>query len=252
MERLTAKDKATLITSIIAIILSGISLISSTIGSNFEKQRTLRSQLTDVLSRIISVGVDHIKMEHEISLEKFRLKKEKIPFDTMYIQNIKMIHGQENGFLLQQARYIAEQISELVTPVEFNTIALASANAGELEMAEIYFLKSIRASNTPYLKSSSIRGYAAYLFAQNRHSEARKKFNDSITCYAETHDLAYMTNGFTYQMWLNLENSIIPPNTRSPLCDQLLENAKQQFSQIKNPVMRDQALQGLFGMLPQK
>jgi hypothetical protein len=51
--------------------------------------------------------------------------------EPAYFQAVSNILSQQNGFLLQQAVYLMDQVPHLVTAVEYNTVALAHVQAGD-------------------------------------------------------------------------------------------------------------------------
>ncbi len=162
----------------------------------------------------------------------------------MYFQSLSSILNQQNAFLLQQATYLAEQVPDLVTAVEYNTIASATANAGDLIAAEKYYKKAIDVSPNNYYRSLSIRSYANYLFPQRRFEEARENFRKAISLLTGGDNMVRYTNGLTYQMWAWNESN----NAASPKrAEELFESAVNEFNGIDNETVRRNALNGLQG-----
>lgn len=231
MEKLSVKDKIGLATSGIALVLSIVAFVNSEIKGASEKQRTMRSQLTDVLSRIISLNLENAK--------NFRDAGKSEP---IYYQQVSSILNQQNAFLLQQAMYVAEQIPGLVTTAELNTIAVANANAGDLVVAETYHKRAIDAAPTDYYKALAMRSYAIFLFPQRRFEEGRELFRNAVTLLKGGDNLVRWTNGQTYQMWGY--NEMLIGSTEQTIEDLFLK-AQKEFSGIDNQFMRDNLLKGL-------
>jgi len=152
-----------------------------------------------------------------------------------------LIVGQ-NAFLLQQATYLTDEVPDLVTAVEYNTIATATANAGDLISAEKYYKKAIEVSPNNYYRSLAIRSYAAYLFPQRRFEEARENFEKAISLLTGGDNLVRYTNGFTYQMWAWNESNNAASSKRA---EELFESAINEFNGIDNETVRRDALNGL-------
>lgn len=233
--KLSVKDRISLVTSGLALVLSLVAYINSEIKGTAEKQRTVRSQLTDVLSRIIS-----------LNLENARTFRDAGRGDPLYYQQVSSILNQQNAFLLQQAMYLSEQIPSLVTTVELNTIAVANANAGDLIVAEKYYQRAIGAAPTDYYRSLAIRSYAAFLFPQRRFEEGREEFRKAVTLLKGGDNVVRVTNGVTYQMWAVSE--LQSGATRQTIED-LLQKARNEFSGIDNQFLRESSLQGLDALM---
>ena len=227
------KDIVSMSISLLAFILSLAATTISLIRSKYEKQRAIRKEITDTLGKIVATAIDNAKLFHEIA-EK----------DPRYFESVSSILGQQNAFLLQQATYLTDQVPELVTAVEYNTIAAATANAGDLIAAEKYYRKAIDVSPNDYYRSLAIRSYANYLFPQRRFEEAREYFRKAISLLTGGDNLVRYTNGLTYQMWGWNEANIGGSPKRA---EELFESALNEFKGIDIEAVRRNALNGLQG-----
>lgn len=230
-EKLSIKDKITLATSVCAILLSILAFINSEIKGDAERKRTIRSQLTDVLSRIIMTDLENAKFFHDLG-----------PVDQRYYQQLSSILNQHNAFLLQQAMYLSEQIPQLVTTPDLTTIAVANANTGDLILAEEFHKKAIEASPNDYYRSIAMRGYAIFLFPQRRFEEGREQFRKAVTLLKGGDNYVRFTNGLTYQIWGFNE---LVSGTSPHVYEDIFEKARIEFAGIDNQIMRENALQGL-------
>jgi tetratricopeptide (TPR) repeat protein len=225
------KDILTVTISVSALIISAVATTISIIRGQKEKQRSVRNQITDTLSQIIAGNIEKAKLYYETA--------EKNP---EYFQSISSILNQQNAFLLNQAIYLTDQVPELVTAVEYNTLATANVDAGDLIMAERYFRKAIDASTNEYYKSLAMRSYGVFLFTQRRFEEGREVFRKSVSLLKGGDNLARQTKGFTYQMWawneLNNAGSI-------GRATELVESASNEFKGIDNEAVRRDSLRGL-------
>jgi hypothetical protein len=220
------KDIATVLLSLLALGLS----IYATYTSQKERTRTIRAQLTDVLGKLTTLSLDRAKFQHDAK------------DDQQYLDSVNAALGQQNGFLLDQAVFLSEQIPELVTTYEFNTIAVADSDAGNIFRAEVHQLKAIDAAKTDLYKSQAIRGYAVFLFPQGRLSEGREQYRKAIEVLKGESNLVHWTNGMTYQMWAFSELNF----ARSPeRANQYVESARKEYSAIDVEFMRNRAIAAL-------
>ena len=227
------KDIVSMSISSLAFVLSLAATTISLVRSKYEKQRAIRKEITDTLAKIVATALENARLFHETA-EK----------DSAYFQSVSSILNQQNAFLLQQATYLTDQVPDIVTAVEYNTIASATANAGDLIAAEKYYKKAISVSPNNYYRSLAIRSYANYLFLQRRFEEARESFRKAISLLVGGDDMVRYTNGLTYQMWAWNESN----NAASPKrAEELFESALNEFNGIDNEAVRRNALNGLQG-----
>ncbi len=225
------KDIFSMSISLLAFFLSLAATVISLVRSKHEKQRAIRKEITDTLGKIVATALESAKLFHD-SAEK----------DPMYYQSVSSTLNQQNAFLLYQAMYLTDQVPDLVTAVEYNTIAAANANAGDLIAAEKYYRRAVEVSPNNYYRSLAIRSYASYLFPQRRFEEARENFSKSIALLNGGDDMARYTNGMTYQMWAwNEANNAASPKR----AETLFESALNEFNGIGNETIRRNALNGL-------
>ena len=225
------KDIVTISISSLAFLLSLMATMVSLVRSKYEKQRAIKKEITDILGKIVSTSLENAKLYRE-SAEK----------DPGYYQAISSVLNQQNVFLLQQATYLMDEVPGLVTAVEYNTVAAANANAGDLISAEIFYKRAIDVSPNVFYRSLAIRSYGGHLFAQHRFEEARENFRKAISLLTGSDNQIRYTNGLTYQMWgwNELNNAASPRRA-----EDLFESAANEFGGIDNEAFRRQALIGL-------
>ncbi|MEK7237044.1 MAG: hypothetical protein AAB242_10500 [Nitrospirota bacterium] len=224
------KDKIALWLSILAFALSSYATVAGERRAFDEKKRTIRSQLTDVLGKLSSLQVENARLMHDAK------------DDSLYQQAVNQALSQQNGFLLDQAFYLADQIPNLVTTYEFNTIAGASFNAGNVLATEKYHLKAIEAAHSELYKTQATRSYAAFLFSQKRLIEGREQFNKALSLLKDGGNLTRQTNGISYQMWAWNEKHLALAEQDAKI---LYDKARVEFSGIDVEFLRDSLLQKL-------
>jgi hypothetical protein len=224
------KDVITLVLSSLAFGLSVIATVRGERRASDEKRRTIRTQLTDVLARLTSLQLENAKLVHEAK------------GDQLFLQNVGTALNQQNGFLLDQAFYLSDQIPHLVTTYEFNTIANASFNASDALAAEKYHLKGIEVAHSDIYKAQATRGYAVFLFTQRRFVEGRAQFNKALALIKGDNNLTRQTNGFTYGVWAWNEQHLA---LAAEDAKNLYDKARAQYSAIDVDFVRDSMLQAL-------
>jgi tetratricopeptide (TPR) repeat protein len=220
------KDLISIVLSALAFLLSASATVISLIRSRHEKQRAIKREITETLGRIVSTA-----------LESAKVYRESRESDPAYFQTVSSILNQQNTFLLNQATYLAEQVPGLMTAIEYNTIASATANAGDFIAADRYYKKAVEVSPNDYYRALAMRSYANFLFSQQRFENARGLFKTALGLITGSGNFVRYTNGFTYQMWAwNEANQA----KQQQFADLLFERAANEFNQIDNQaVLRD-------------
>lgn len=226
---LSAKDRVTLSLSTLALTLSLFATGWSILQGRYEQQRLLRSQLSEVLMRIVSTDVEQMKLPHDLK-------------DQAYVQNISNALGYQHNFLLRQAMFLADQIPALVTDVEYNTIAVGNQSSGDFLNAEKYFKRSIDVAPNAQYQSVALGSYANFLFLTHRFEEARKEYQMALSALVGNDNSTRYGRGLLYQEWAGDELNLANSATRSL---ELFESARNEFNGIDVEPMKRSALQSL-------
>ena len=224
------KDDIAIWLSLLAFVLSLLATLSGERRASDERRRTLRAQLSDVLDRLSSLQLENAKLLHEAR------------GDPAYVQAVGGALAQQNGFLLDQASFLADQIPALVTTYEFNTLATASFASGNVFAAEKYHRQAIASARLPLYKAQATRGYAVFLFTQRLFPEARAQFAAALALAGDGDNLACQTNGLTYQTWAWNERYLAMDETRA---QELLAKARAEYGAIDIEFLRASMLQAL-------
>jgi hypothetical protein len=230
---MVVKDKIALGFSFVALSLSIGSTILGETRAAVERERSVKAELSDTLSRVMALSKENATL-----MRDYMFDEENQGYYSLQSSNI----SQESTFLIQKAMYLATEIPDLVTPVELNTIATSNAQAGDLPNAEKYYLLAIKKSRDPYYTTLAIRSYASFLFPQRRFSEGRDQFKLALTLLAGGDNFVRGINGFTYQMWASNELSVA--NNRNRAID-LFREARNEFIGIDNVQWKNNLLRGL-------
>lgn len=233
-----SKDVVNLLISTVALLLSGVATsVSISRGkreeerSKREEERTIRNQLSDILSKINSTNIENAKFFREAGTQ-----------DPALFQAVSSALNQQQAFLLDEGMYLADRIPRLVSAVEYNTLALAHTNFGNMVNAEKLFKRAVEVSQDDYYRSLATRSYAFFLFSQRRFEDGRKSYRDALSLITASDNYSRYTNGYTYQQWAMNERSWANSWQRA---EELFDSAKNEFNGIDAEAIRDQALQGL-------
>jgi tetratricopeptide (TPR) repeat protein len=199
-------------------------------AAQFERRLALRSALTDLLSRIIRAQLDNAKLLKEHA------------GDAAYVQMVSSTLNQENAFLLSEATMLLEQIPDFVGAVEYNTVAYALANAGEMHRAESYYRRAVEVARSPVERAMAQRSFGTFLFAQRRFGEARALFRAALTQIPAGDPVAPQFNGYTLQS-LAWNEAFVAQETAE--ADRLFALAEREFTAVENPMLRAQLLGAL-------
>ena len=221
--------------SIVAVVISSFSFAVSFITlrqKQYETQRTLRSQITDVIADLNSVFEESDKLKYE-SADK--------PSDPYVVGRRSFLNGQKR-FFARQAIYLMGQVPKLVTDFEYLAVADAFSQMGEFKQANAYYEKAIRASKKePYYRSIALRAYARNLFNQNNVQDGRTAYQDSLNLISLDSDFNFFHAGETYQRWATVEAD----NSFLNEAKQLFESSRETYEKIQNPGRRKQGLANL-------
>ena len=227
---LGAKDVLTICISMLALSLSILSTIITVRQKKFETERTLRTQLSDVLGKITALNLELAKIpQHGIS-------------PSGLTPNMRGHLRDQLRFLVRQATYITDQIDQLVSPFEFLLIAGAFADINEVYQAERFFQKAIERTGEDQINFGIItRGFARFLFNTGEHEQARQQYAGALEIFSGDTDIMKEYRGDTYFRWANQEFEwSYVDEARS-----LFERAQNEFFSKANPIARRQNLERL-------
>lgn len=230
--KISTKDKIVVAISISAFLLSITSTILGERRASANKELSLKEDLSRTLSRVMDLTKENAILYKDYSQD---------PDNHTFFKIQSGNFAQEKTFLIQKAVFIADQIPHLVSPVEFNTIALATTEAMDLTNAEKYYQLATKTATGPYYVVSAIRSYANFLFVQRRFEEGRNQFQTAVDQFPGDDDYFRSLNGFTFQMWGYNEMAIAEDRIRGT---ELFKEAEAQFASMdsmlwKNNMMRD-------------
>jgi hypothetical protein len=215
--------------SALALTVSIISAAFSYQLQSIDSKRATREQLSNVSSELIGLTREAAQM-YQVPVEEH---------DSLYYQKLSSI-THSAMLLSRQAIYLAEEQPNIVTDVEYLTIASGLVLAGDLR-ANDYWQRAIKAAPTPYSEMVNTRAYANFLFNQGRHESGRIHYQKALNLMDNNTDLNKYNNAYTYQMWMYSEATHHFPeeSNRNHIM------AKRIYETISRPILKQQGLAGL-------
>lgn len=223
-------ERFTTVISVAALVVSIVSAIFSLRLQSIDANRSTRDQLSSTIRELIRLNSENSALYFVPQAKR----------DSRFYQAYSTIM-ETAAVLSRQAVFLAEQRRELVSDVEFGTIAQGLVLAGDILLADTYFQRAIEKSANAFYKVVNTRSYANFLFNQGKHQQGREFYQKALDIVTNDSDFHKSTNAYTYQMWMVSE-----ANHR--MWEEAERNyllAKRLFESLANPVARDSALRAL-------
>lgn len=241
------KDLFAVIFGLAALAVSGITLMQKVT----EVRRSLRSQTTDVLSKLSTASIDleKVRGEYERSSGDYRIGAE---LDKVK----KAVHA-----LAHQAHQLILQIPYLTNEVEYANLASAFETVGDDLMADLYWDLAVEARpvKVPWYRRSTqrrkrpeetdlyakitkarhLRGYGAFLHSQGKEKEGDEKFNQVLELLKSTaDDQALFELGFTYRKFAKSKvknrRKGLPDDALRELFSDYMKKAAETYKKLNN------------------
>ena len=220
----TEKDIITLGISFAAFCFSIIAFVVTTRLRRFEIKRTIRSQLSSLVSEMLASAAN----EQELTLVPPRQRPTPEQLARVSIAN------QRHAALARQADFLAQQEPDLVGDIEWVTIAQGFATAGDIVSAEDRWRRGVSASPDVYYEIVNTRGLADFLFKLGRSEEARKLYQETISILPDTNDNNKLVNTNTLEMWMESELEV----GQDTEAHYLMQKAQDIINTIENDVLQ--------------
>jgi tetratricopeptide (TPR) repeat protein len=224
------KDAATVVIAAVALIVPTLSAWHSRSNKRAEDTRSVRSQMNELVTKIIDVQMQNQK-EYREALKKNELEEWQLQSS---ITNQKLISFARIAVFLDNQGVLES------SDTEYYTIAQALAAGGD-PLADAYWTKAIQSAPNPLYQIFNRRGYADYLFSQGRPKEAQDMYQSCLRILKDDSDFTRYTDGYTYRMWGVSERA-----WGSALeAEAKFANAQEKYQQIQRAQMKEFALRDL-------
>jgi len=239
------KERLSIGISIVALSLSIATTAYNELNKQTERTRSIRSQLTNILSRHTELQRDLATVYRDQYVQS-QAAAAATPVgvgsthdvNLQYYNNVGSIITGESTGLLRQAMTIVDQIPDQVSSTEFGVIANWNLRVGDFLAAERYFQESIASAESDHYRIYPLRNYAIFLFGQQRPEEGRSEYRKALESLHAVNDQGHWENGQTYKMWAESEVWL----NGMTEAESLLENAHDAFSRISNVYIKKNEL----------
>ena len=216
--------------STLALAVSILSAVFSYRLQDSDNRRAGREQINKTIGELI-----------QINARSYSLNSTPIPErSTLYYQEIGSL-SQIGIALSRQAVFLANENPELMTDIEYITIAQGLVIAGDYDLADEYYRRSIASSQNDFYRILNLRPYASFLFNQGQQEAGRDHYERALKIFKNDTDFNKYTNGMTHQWWMVSENM----NQVQDEAEKHYRNAKTLFGSVSSAFMRDSGLAGL-------
>jgi tetratricopeptide (TPR) repeat protein len=205
--------------------LSLVALIISTLNGWHEKQRMIRGQLNEVLRQLAAITIDEQKLQN----------------DPAYAATLAPAFGAQRNFLVEQSKYLSEQIPKLVTSIEWGAIAYFNMLVNDQVTADSYYSRAVETAD-PTHQLGAITARAWFLFTQRRFEEARELYKKGLAAARANDNFARYSKGKVHMFWGQNESFFAKAPT---LSQQQFEAAAAEFSGIDIDAAKQAALNEL-------
>lgn len=220
---MSSKDVITLTLSGLALIVSLTSAIYSARKQKTEGERQFRERITEIALALIDSGLKIGRLDG-------------VPADYRdpaywYERGTEI---QRTAALVRQAdKLITAETEELLTDVDYLTIAQAFATVGDNRHAECYYALTLKASQDPFYATTNKRAYAWYLFTIRRSGEGRRQYRSAIedakASWVDPEQRSIQV-GWIYEEWMQTEARFHFEDRAR----ELRENAREAYASISD------------------
>jgi tetratricopeptide (TPR) repeat protein len=226
---LQIKDNVTIYISAVALAIAIINFFITVRQKKKEDQRILRSQLTDVLAKIVSLNLENAKLPpHDL-----------LPPGTP--SNIKAFFNDQRRFLVRQAVYIIDQLEPPVGSFEYLMIAVTYDYIDDVSSAKRYFELALQRAEDDINRGIITRSFARFCFSQGEHASARGLFDKAIEIFSGDSDRMKENRGETFYRWAKSEFEW----GFSENAEDLFKRARKEFESKLNRVTKERSLSRL-------
>jgi tetratricopeptide (TPR) repeat protein len=235
MAALETKDLFSLSLSATALVLSLAATLITLWQKKFETERTLRHQLTDAIGKLNEAFGDSSKLEQENANS----------LNEPTVTNLRSFYNGQKIFYAHQAIYLIEQIPDLVSDAEYNSVARAFLDVDDDENAVKYYRRAIDVATTNLYRAINLRGLGRTLIRMNMTSEGRESFEKSLALVAGQSDSDLWFQAETLQRWAQIEAAA----SELEMAQRLFQQAEDRYRSIRFPARRSTGLKNLTAVI---
>jgi hypothetical protein len=238
------KDIIALIFAAASFVVSASAFTISLIAwfqKRWETQRMIRSQISDVISRMITVEAEIRKVDIQILDAKNNVPN---------LRSLRNTLSQQQDSLARQGHYLTQHALGLVNDAEYAVLARGFAIAGDTELAEEYWRKAI-AKSDGFIQAKHHRSFANFLFSEHESERGRAEFEESIRLLPLVSDNKRWERMWTCLNWAQCEARLAGSEEHDPAkVTRQVDAAREACESLVNEGRRKEGLQRIKEQVP--
>lgn len=189
--------QASILIALFALIFSfGTTLISNKRAIELD-ERAMKQELRGLVLQLVQQPLKGIELN------------EKYKDQPLFLGNLSGIFTQESLILAEQASVVTQKIPELVSSIEYATIANAFHGGGQPERAKKLRDKAIEVAKVPIDAVTALRQQGIMAFQMGNLDMARSYYSEALSIFDRfpEADLGVIgfTNAYTHMFWAQQE-----------------------------------------------
>lgn len=210
------KDIITVSISSLAFLVATLSYLNTLRQRKVDNQRTLRTALTDVIAELVQVDWDRVDLDRNDDSS-----------NDDRVVDMRRILNNKRSYLARHGDFLAQQMPDLITDADFNSLARAFADIGDYDKARTYWERCVILSSTPLIRAMNLRGFARFFFRLGDFDAGRKVYRESLEVPLPDNDETRRIKADTYAMWMKAERDFGFPEECRRLQDSAISMARR-------------------------
>jgi tetratricopeptide (TPR) repeat protein len=229
------KDIVTIALSSAAFCFAVASFAITFRQRTIEDKRSTRKSLTDIVAELakVDLAANQLELDYPSSAAE-RIVSFKRTFNT------------QRRYLANHGEFLADQIPNLVTDIDYMSIARACDSAGDYDKAEKFFHLAVEKSPNNGLRATNLRGLARFWFMRGNAQKGRLTYQQSLQLELPDTDTIRRFVSDTYMMWARIEREC----GYASESQQVRANAVSAAMRVGNTGMREDMLKQIDEAVP--
>jgi len=157
------------------------------------------------------------------------------------VVNLRRNYSNQRRYLANHGEFLAAQIPELTSDIDYITIAAAFDATGDYIRAQKFYELAVEKSPTNALRMWNLRGLARFWFNQGNAQRGRQTYEEALQLHVPDTDSIRYTKADTYLLWSRIEDE----HGYVDEAKRLRTLGQQAANRIGNPQMRESMLKQL-------
>jgi len=212
----------------VALALALVSIVLTLRREEGDRARAFRQDLSRIIQELSSARAEEQSLVRSGATEH----------EGVHLQRWQLL-WQRMDLLVRRATCLVSARPQLATDIDYVILAQALHLSRMWDRAERAWQEAVERAPSPDYRALNLRGYAEFLFATDRKEEGRKAYRKALGSLPSNTDSNRYVNGYTYQLWMQLEYSDVGR------MDECYMQAQREFRSMSNARLRAEALEYL-------